>query len=322
MTTRAQRFLFATATLVLACVGAHAQTAGGAKPIRLVVPFAAGSYTDNLARIMAPPIAERLGAAIVVDNRPGANGIIGADIVAKAPPDGLTLLMGGTSVNAINPGVYKSLPYDPVKDLLPVAQLGEIPFMLLASTAVPGSSVADFVAYAKKNPGKLAYGTPTSATLVGMETLKRLAGIDILGVPYKSSPQAMGDLVANQIQVIIADWATGMPHVRSGKVKVLAVTMPRRSTLMPDTPTVDETYKGYEISAWSMIYAPGATPREPVARFADALLAALGTAETRERLARIGFDVNPVGPDQARDYARAQMASWARLIKEAGIQPE
>ena len=230
-----------------------------------------------------------------------------------------TILNRGTDVRKASEGFQNAHQFMSVAY---AAKNTEIPFMLLVSNAVPAASVADLVAYARKNPGRLAYGTPTSATLVGMETLKRLAGIDILGVPYKSSPQALADLVANQIQVIIADWATGMPHVRSGKVRVLAVTMPRRSSLMPDTPTVDETYKGYEISAWSMIYAPGATPREPVARFADALLAALGTSDTRERLARIGFDVNPVGPDQAGEYARSQMASWARLIRQAGIQPE
>ena len=297
---------------------AFAQT----RAIRLVVPFAAGSYTDNVARIVSPPLGERLGAPIVVENRPGGNGVIGADAVAKAAPDGRSFLMGGTSVNAVNPHVLKSLPYDPVRDLVPVVRLGNLPFMLLVNPAVPASTLAELVAYAKAHPGKLAYGTPNSTTLVGMETLKRMAGIDILSVPYKSSPQAMGDLAAGQLQVIIADFATAMPHVRSGRARLLAVTMPRRSSLLPDVPAIDETLKGFDISAWNAIFAPRGTPREAMASFADAVQAVLASPEVRERLTGIGFDVSPLGGDAFGDYARSQITAWGALIREAGVQPE
>jgi tripartite-type tricarboxylate transporter receptor subunit TctC len=292
------------------------------RAIRLVVPFAAGSYTDNVARIVSPPLGERLGAPIVVDNRPGGNGVIGADAVAKAAPDARTFLMGGTSVNAVNPHVLKSLPYDPVRDMVPVVRLGNLPFMLVVNPAVPATTVPELIAYARANPGKLAYGTPNSTTLVGMETLKRMAGVDILSVPYKSSPQAMGDLAAGQLQVIIADFATAMPHVRSGKARLLAVTMARRSSLLPEVPSVDETLKGFDISAWNAIFAPYGTSPEAIVSFADAMQSVLGSREVRERLTGIGFDVSPLGGDAFTDYARSQIAAWGRLIREAAVQPE
>lgn len=307
--------------LALAAVLPSALAQGG-RAIRLVIPFAAGSYTDNVARIVSPALGERLGATVIVDNRPGGNGVIGADAVAKAAPDGRTFLMGGTSVNAVNPHVLKSLPYDPLRDLVPVVRLGNLPFMLVVNPSVPATTLPELIAYAKANPGKLAYGTPNSTTLVGMETLKRMAGVDILSVPYKSSPQAMGDLAAGQLQVIIADFATAMPHIRSGKARLLAVTMARRSSLLPEVPTVDETLKGFDISAWNAIFAPRGTPREAIASFADAMQALLASREVRERLTAIGFDVSPLGGDAFSDYARSQISAWAGLIREAGVQPE
>ena len=205
-----------------------AKAQSGAAPVRLVIPFASGSYTDNFARIVVPAFGERLGAIVVIDNRPGANGIVASDHVAKSAPDGMTLLLGGTSSIAINPSLYKSVPYDPVNDLLPVARSGSLPFLLVVHPSVPANTVQELIDYAKKNPGKLAYATPNSTSLMGMELFKRLAGVDILSVPYKSSPQAMLDLVANQVQVQIADFATAMPHVRAGKARALAFTMANR----------------------------------------------------------------------------------------------
>ncbi len=301
--------------------GALAQSTG-ARPIRVIVPFAAGSYTDSVVRIVMPALGEKLGTTIVVDNRPGANGLIGADAVAKAPADGATFLMGGTSVNAANPGLYKSLPYDPVKDLVPVMRFGVLPFLLVVNPKVPVKTVSEFIEHAKANPGKLAYATPNSVTLVGMETLKRAAGVDILGVPYKSSPQAMLDLVAGQVQVLIADFATAMPHVRAGNARVIAVTMARRSALLPDVPAVGEVLKGYDISAWNGLLAPAGTPREAMTRVADAVGAVLATRELQDRLSGIGFDIAPMGPDVFGPYVREQIAIWGRLIRDSGIKPE
>jgi len=304
----------------MAFSGANAQ--GTAKPIRIVVPFAAGSYTDNVLRITLPGLSERLGTSLIVDNRPGANGVIAADVVAKAPPDGLTFLMGGASANAANPSLYKSLPYDPVKDLIPVVRFGLLPFVLVVNPSVPVKTVAELIDYAKRNPGKLAYATPNSATLVGMETFKRGAGVDILQVPYKSSPQAMLDLVGGQVQVLIADFATAMPHVRAGKARVVAATMARRTPLLPDVPVVAEVLKGYDISAWNGLFAPAGTPREAMLKVADAAMAVLATREMQEKLAGIGFEISPLGPDGFGPYVRDQIAGWAQIIRESGIKPE
>jgi len=312
--------------LCAALAGASAFEAGaqgaGAKPVRVIVPFAAGSYTDNVVRIVMPALGEKLGATIVVDNRPGANGLIGADAVAKSAPDGTTFLMGGTSVNAANPGLYKQLPYDPVKDLVPVARFGILPFLLVVNPRIPVKNVPELIEHAKQNPGKLAYGTPNSATLVGMETFKRSAGVDILSVPYKSSPQAMLDLVAGQVQVLIADFATAMPHVKANNARVVAATMARRSTLLPDVPTVGEVLKGYDISAWNGLFAPAGTPRERIVQVADAVSAVLATKEMQDKLAAIGFDIAPMGPDAFGPYVREQIATWGQLIQDSGIKPE
>ena len=311
----------AALTALLGAPDAYAQGTF-TRPIRVIVPFAAGSYTDNVVRIVMPALGEKLGATIVVENRPGANGLIGAEAVAKSTPDGYTFLMGGTSVNAANPGLYKSLPYDPVKDLIPVARFGVLPFLMVVNPKVPVNTVPELIEYAKKNPGKLAYATPNSATLVGMETFKRAAAVDILGVPYKSSPQAMLDLVAGQVQVLIADFATAMPHAKAGNARVIAVTMARRSSLLPDVPTVAEVLKGYDISAWNGLLAPAGTPREVMARVSDAVHAVLATRELQDKLSTIGFDIAPMAPDAFGPYVREQISTWGRLIQESGIKPE
>lgn len=315
-----RRLILGSAASALAAAAGMARAQ--AKPVRIVVPFAAGSYTDNVLRIALPALSDRLGATLVVDNRPGANGIIAADAVAKAAPDGLTFLMGGASANAANPSLYKALPYDPVKDLVPVVRFGLLPFVLLVNPSVPVKSVPELIDYAKKNPGKLAYATPNSATLVGMETFKRAAGVDILQVPYKSSPQAMLDLVAGQVQVLIADFATAMPHVRSGKARVIAATMARRSPLMPEVPVIAEVLKGYDISAWNGLFAPAGTPREAMNKLADAAMAALAQRDVQDKLTGIGFEISPLGPDGFGPYVREQIGVWAQIIRDSGIKPE
>jgi tripartite-type tricarboxylate transporter receptor subunit TctC len=273
--------------------------------------------------MVVPAFAERIGATVVIDNKPGANGILASDIVAKSPPDGNTLLLGGSSSIAINPGIYKSLPYDPVKDLLPVVRSGSLPFLLIANANVPANNVPELIAYAKANPGKLAYATPQSSSLMGMELFKRTAGVDILSVPYKSSPQAVLDMIANQVQVMIADYGTAIPHVKAGKVKVLAVTMAKRTALMPDVATVDETLKsGFDISAWNGLLAPGGTPMPVAVRISDAWQGALALKEVQDRLAGIGFDVSPMGPDQFGPYVREQIETWGKLARDAGVKAE
>ncbi len=315
----AQASALALVLPALAIVPAFAQSS---PVVRWIVPFAAGSYTDNVARIIAPGIAERLGQTIVIDNRAGANGTIGADFVAKAAPDGLTVLVGGASVNVVNPNVYKSLPYDPVNDLLPAARIGLLPFMLIVNPAVPATTAAELVAYAKKNPGKLSYGTPNTATLVAMETFKRGAGVDIVSVPYKSSPQAVTDLVGNHVQVAIVDFAVAMPQVKAGKARVLTVTMLKRSSLLPDVPPLADTLPNFDVSAWTGLFLPGKTPPALAVRLYDAMRATLATPEVRDKLISIGFDVQPLGPEEFGAYVRNEIRMWNGLVKDAGIQPE
>ena len=311
----------AAALLAMSSLAA-ASAASAQEVLRLVVPFAAGSYTDNVARLVAPGLAERLGKNVIVENRAGANGMIGADYVARAKPDGLTLLVGGASVNTINPGVYKNLPYDPERDLLPVARIGVLPFMMLVNTDLPVKSVAELIAYAKANPEKLSYGTPNAATLVGTETFKRSAGINLLSIPYKSSPQAMTDLVGNQIQVLIADFATAMPQVQAGKARLLAVTMKDRSALLPDTPPISDTLPGFDLSAWTGLLAPGKTPPETVQPIYEALRASLADPALQAKFKGIGFDINPMGPDEFGPYIRSEIQKWKTLAREAGIEPQ
>jgi tripartite-type tricarboxylate transporter receptor subunit TctC len=291
--------------------------------LRLVVPFAAGSYTDTVARLVAPSLSQRLAKTVIVENRGGANGIIGADYVARrAPADGLTLLVGGASVNTINPSVYRSLPYDPENDLLPVARIGLLPFLLLVNAALPVRSVVELIQHARANPGKLAYGTPNAATLVGSETFRRSAGIDLLSVSYTSSPQAMNDLASNQIQVLIADLATANPLLQSDKVRALAVTMTDRSSALPDLPTIGETLPGFDVSAWTGLLAPGRTPPDAVRPIYEALRASLADTDLRSKFRAIGFDVDPMGPDAFGPYIRAEIRKWRDVVREAGIQPQ
>lgn len=316
--TRREALRWGLSLAALACT-AGAAVAQTSQPIRFVVPFAAGSYTDTVARIITPPMAKHLGQTIIIENRAGANGIIGADHVAKSDPDGLTVLVGGASVNTVNPSVYKSLPYDPVKDLLPVARIGILPFLLVTNPSIPASNVSELIAYAKENPGKLAYGTPNATTLVGMETFKRTAGIDITSVPYKSSPMAMQDLVGKHVQVLIADFATAMPHVKSGKARLLAVTMQKRSALLPDVPPMSDTVKGFDLSAWTGLLLPGETPVATADRIYSALQSSLGTPEVQKQLTSIGFDVQPLGPSEFGPFVRNEINTWARLVKETGV---
>jgi tripartite-type tricarboxylate transporter receptor subunit TctC len=211
------------------------------KPIRLIVPFAPGSATDSVARILAQELSQRLGQNVIVDDKPGANGQIAAVAVARSAPDGYTLFMTTNTTQAANLHLYKSLPYDPLKDFEPVARTGTLPFMLVVTPALPAKSTAELMAYARANPGKLTYAAASSTSLVGAETINVIGKVDLTRVNYKSSPQAMLDLVTGRVQVMVADFATAMPHVKAGKLRALAVTTAKRSALLPDVPPMADT---------------------------------------------------------------------------------
>jgi tripartite-type tricarboxylate transporter receptor subunit TctC len=292
------------------------------KPIRLVIPFAAGSATDSMGRILAHELSQRLAQNVLVENRAGANGQIAAAFVARSAPDGYTVFMTTNSSHAANPHLYKTLPYDPVKDFEPIARTATLPFMLVVTPALPVKTTADLVAYARAHPGELSYGTASSASLVGAETINKMAKVDMVRVSYKASPQTMLDLIAGRLQVMVADFATAMPHVRAGKVRVLAVTTAKRSALLPGTPPIADTLKGFDITSWNGLFVPAGTPKEVVARLARETLEILARQDIREKLAAIGFEVDPLGPQPFAAYVREQIAYWGKLVRDAGIPPE
>jgi tripartite-type tricarboxylate transporter receptor subunit TctC len=287
-----------------------------------VIPFAAGSATDSAGRVVAQALSQRLGQSVVVDNRPGANGQIAATLVAGSPADGYTLFMTTNSTHSANPHLYKSLPYDPVKDFEPIARVGLLAFVLVVTPDLPVSNTKELIAYALAHPGKLSYATASTASLVGAEIINAMAGTDMVGVSYKASPQAILDLVAGRLQLMVADFATAMPQVKSGKLKVLGVTTAKPSPLLPGVPAIGETLKGYDMTSWNGLFVPAGTPPEIMAKLEMETLAALGQADVKDRLATIGFEVDPMKAAALKRYVREQLDTWGKLIRAAKIQPE
>ncbi len=292
------------------------------KPIKLVIAFAAGSATDSAGRILAQELSQRLGQNVIVENRAGANGQIAAIFVARSPADGYTLFMTTNSTHGANPHLYKKLAYDPIKDFEPIARVGTLPFMLVVNPELPADNTAEFIAYAKAHPGGLSYGTASTASLVGAETINHLAGLDLVRVGYSSSPQAILDLVAGRLQVMVADFTTAMPHVKAGKLRVLAVTTAKPTTLLPEVPPIAGTLAGFDLTSWNGIFAPAGTPKEIVVRLERETLDILSRAEIRKRFAAIGFEIDPMNTSEFRRYVREQIAYWGKLVRDAGIPPE
>ncbi len=317
------RPIITLAWLALAATQAAFAQTYPVKPITLVVPFAAGSGTDGVARIVAQKLSERLKQQVLVENKAGASAQIGAEFVAKSAPDGYTLFMTTNTSHSANPSLFKSLRYDPIKDFTPIVRIGELPFALAVNPALPVKSMAELLDYAKKNPGKLSYATPNSTSLVASETLKHLAKIDIVGVPYKSSPQALTDLVGGQLELYVVDLGSGLSTIKSGKVKTLAVTPARGSKILPDVPPLAQALPGFDLTSWNGIFGPAGLPKPIVDRLNTEVLAVLAEKEVQDKLANIGFEVWPSkSPEAFAQYVADQLALWTKLIKQAGIQPE
>ena len=293
------------------------------KPVTLVVPFAAGSGTDSVARAVAAGLATRLKQPVIVDNKPGASAQVAAKYVAKAKPDGYTLFMTTNTSHSANPALYKSLKYDPIKDFTPVARVGELPFALAVNPAVPAKTLAELLDYARANPGKLSYATPNSTSLVAMESIKHIAKIDVLGVPYKSSPQAMTDLVGGQVQIYVADLGSGMGMLKTDKVRALGVTTAQPTPMLPGVPPIGQTVKGFDLTSWNGIFGPAGLPQPMVQRLNTELQAVLADKDLQDKLAQIGFQVWPSKtPEEFTQYVAGQLTHWRTLIQQAGIQPE
>lgn len=294
-----------------------------ARPLTLVVPFAAGSGTDAVARIVAQRLADRLKQQVLVDNKPGASAQLAAQFVAQQKPDGYTLFMTTNTSHSANPHLFTTLRYDPVKDFTPVARVGELPFALAVTPSLPVRSLAELIAHAKAHPGKLSYATPNSTSLVASETLKRLAGIDMVGIPYKSSPQALTDLIGGQVQVYVADFGSSLATFRTDKVRVLAVTPARPSQLLPGVPPMAQAVPGFDLTSWNGVFGPAGLPRPVVERLHAELQAILADKEVQTQLGQIGFEVWPSSsPEDFARYVADQLALWGSLIRQAGIKPE
>jgi len=294
-----------------------------AKPITFVVPFAAGSATDQIARALGQGVTDASKQPVVVENKPGASGFLAAQQVAKASPDGYTVLITTNTTHAANEHLYKSMPYDPVKDFAPVTLLGKGGQIMIVNPKVPAKSVAEFIALAKKQPGKLTFGSGSSSSRIAGELLQQMAGIEILHVPYKSNPLAITDLLGGQIDMMITDTATGLPQVKAGKVRALGVTARKRTPLAPDIPTVDEAgVKGYEMGYWFAAYVPAKTPPAVVKRLHDLLVNATKGSSAKTFYDSTGTEPVTSAPEELARFQADESQKWGRIIKAANIQPE
>ena len=294
-----------------------------AKPITFVVPFAAGSATDLLARAVAQSVTTDTKQSVIVDNKAGASGMIAAQFVSKAAADGYTVLITTNTTQSANEHLYKKLPYDPVKDFAPVSGLGKGGQVLVVNASAAYKNVGDLIAAAKAAPGKLSFGSGSSSSRVAGEMLKQLAGVDILHVPYKSNPLAITDLLGGQIDLMITDTSTGVPQIKSGKLKALGYSTKVRSAQLPDVPTLDEAgVKGYDMGYWFAAYAPAGTPKEVVARLNDLLKRATQSAAAKSFYQTAGSEAWTTTPEELAQFQAADALKWGKVIKAAGIQPE
>ncbi len=319
------KFLIAAAALSVGALFAHGAVAQTypTGPVTVVVPFAAGSGTDAVARVVMQKLSDQLKQPVVIDNRPGASAQIAALYVAKAKPDGYTLFMTTNTSHSANPGLYKNLKYDPIRDFTPIARIGELPFIVAVNNNVPAKTLQEFIDYAKANKGKVSYATPNSTSLVASETIKRMAGIDALAIPYKSSPQAMTDLIGGQVQMYVVDLGSGMSMLQAGKVRPLATTTAAKLKLFPSIPPVAQTVKGFDLTSWNGVLGPAGMPKDIVEKLSKELQVAVADKEVQQKLAQLGFEVSPSKtPDEFAKYVADQLAHWTSLIKQANIQQE
>ncbi len=312
------------AALFAAAVHAGAQ-AWPTKPIRLVVPFPPGGAVDFYARVVQQPLSEALGQTVVIENKAGASGMVGAELVAKSPPDGYTLLLGNIASLAINVGIYPKMPYDPVKDFTPIVRTVDVNYVLIVHPSVPAKTVSELVAYAKANPGKLSYGSAGSGSLphLGTELFKAQTGTDIVHVPYKGGGPMVTDLLGGSVQMVIADQANLMPHVQSGKLRALAVATPKRSPNAPELPTIAESgLPGYDATAWQGLVGPPGLPPDVVARLNAAFNKVMAIPAVREKL--VGGGLEPVGgtPEEFGRFIASEIAKWTKIAKDVGAKAE
>ncbi|MEY4749658.1 MAG: hypothetical protein RIQ60_1872 [Pseudomonadota bacterium] len=312
------------AALMLASPLAWSQAAWPTKPIKAVVPFAAGSATDQIGRAFAEKMQAVLGQPVVIDNKPGANGMLGADAVAKAPADGYTLLIGTNSTNAALKYLMKKLPYDQDKDFAPVAYIGSVPLMVAVHHDSPAKSLKDFIALAKAKPGEVSVAYASTSQQVSSEVLASVTGVKFNMVPYKSGPAAMTDLIGGQVMAFTADFGVTVPQHKAGKIRGLAVTSTKRATAVPELPTVNEALglKDYELIAYFAVFAPTGTPAEVIAKLNQAVNSAAADKSVVDKFAANGFSVEPGTPDDLARRNKSETVKWEKAIRDAKIEPQ
>ena len=317
------RRIAAAAPLLLATIAtASAQAPYPNRNITLVLPFAAGSGTDTTTRLIGKELGTALGVSTVIENKAGANGSIAASFVARAPADGYTLFVTTNTTHSANPYLLKTMSYDPIKDFTPIARTGDLPFMLVIHPDIPANSVAELIALAKKEPGKYSYASGSSSASVSGATFARLAGIDLLHVPYKSSPPALTDVIAGRVSMMFIDVPTGLPHVKAKALKSLAVTTKKRSALLPELPTMDDTVKGFDITSWQGYLGPANMPKDIVVRLNAEIRKVVERPDIKSQLAERGMEAFSSTPEEFDAFLKEQLVLWEKLIADAGIEKQ
>jgi len=323
---RSRHAIALTLVIVAAvCVQSASGQSYPSKPVRIVVPFAPGSTIDIIGRIIAPKLTEALGQPVLVDNRPGAGGMVGMDAVAKAPPDGHTLVIGALGPLAMNPALYPKTPFDPVRDFAAVSLLATGPVAIAVHPSVPARNVKELIELAKRQPGKLNFGSPgvgTSPHLTG-ELLKMLTGTDIVHVPYKGNAEALTDLVSGRVSIVFTGVPPVVPLVKAGRVRLLATTGRQRTVQLPDVPTIVEAgLPGAQVLIWYGVVAPIATPTELVARLNREIVKIMQAPDTREKFSQQGIEPETSTPEQFAQLIREEYARWTKVIRTVGIKLE
>ena len=315
--------MIAAATILAIQFAAPALAQFPSKPVKLIVPFPAGSATDVAARVIGQSVSNAIGQPLLIDNKAGADGAIGAGEVMHAAPDGYTLLFATNSPMSAVPALRKNPPYDPVTDFAPVTDVGRYTFFLYVNASQPFRSVADMIAHAKANPGRLNYATGNATGIVSFAQIGALAGIDITHIPYKGEPAAVTDLVSNRVQMMIATLTTGGPHMKEGRLRAIATTLPRRSPAFPDVPTMAEAgLPQFAIVSWAGLFAPAKTPKEVIERLNREFVAAMKRPDVMAAMDKQAFLLSPSTPEQLGEHVRTQKDAYARILRAAGVQPE
>jgi tripartite-type tricarboxylate transporter receptor subunit TctC len=321
------RFLCLAAAL--GCTAAHAAAPAGrsdypTRPLRMIVPWVAGGGTDIVARIISPKLTESLSQQIIIDNRPGVNGIIGSNVAAKATPDGYTMILEAVE-HVINASTYAKLPYDTIKDFRPVGLVAGHSLVAVVSPSFPSRTLRDLVALAKSKPGQLTFGSWGEGSLAHLsgELIKNLAGIDMVHVPYKGAPQALVDVIGGRLSLIFTTMPTGIPFIKAGKLRALAVTSANRLSYVPEVPTMIESgYPGFEVESWRGMFVPAGTPKKIITKLNGELVRVLQMPDIKERLIAAGFEPKTSTPEQLDAFSKAELLKWAKVAKSAGVRIE